>query len=157
PSIERTIEGIRRCRETLGPHSVSALMTTTRRSLEQPEAIIDEYLAQGFDSIFLRWLSPYGFAAKTGGVLGYGTDAWNQFYERGLRYIIALDRAGARMREEFARIILRKMLTPYPTGYVDLQSPSGLGISVIVYNYDGDVFASDEARMLAESGDLTFR
>lgn len=32
-SYERAIDGIRRCREALGPRSVSALMTTTRASL----------------------------------------------------------------------------------------------------------------------------
>jgi radical SAM protein with 4Fe4S-binding SPASM domain len=40
---------------------------------------------------------------------------------------------------------------------VDLQSPSGLGISCLVFNYDGDIYASDESRMLAEVGDRTFR
>jgi radical SAM protein with 4Fe4S-binding SPASM domain len=40
---------------------------------------------------------------------------------------------------------------------VDLQSPAGLGISAVVYNYDGDVYASDEGRMLAEMGDQSFR
>ena len=49
------------------------------------------------------------------------------------------------------------MLTPYGTGYVDLQSPAGAGINVLVYNYDGDVYATDESRMLAEMGDHTFR
>ena len=49
------------------------------------------------------------------------------------------------------------MLTPFETGYVDLMSPSGIGIAAIVYNYDGDVYASDEGRMLAEMGDATFR
>jgi radical SAM protein with 4Fe4S-binding SPASM domain len=49
------------------------------------------------------------------------------------------------------------MLTPYGTGYVDLQSPAGAGFGVLVYNYDGDVYATDESRMLAEMGDHTFR
>ena len=49
------------------------------------------------------------------------------------------------------------MLTPFDTGYVDLRSPAGIGIAAIVYNYDGDVYASDESRMLAEMGDKTFR
>jgi len=49
------------------------------------------------------------------------------------------------------------MLTPWATGYVDLQSPAGIGISAIVFNYDGDIYASDESRMLAEMGDKTFR
>src|SRR5262249_32031519 len=42
-------------------------------------------------------------------------------------------------------------------GYVDLTSPAGIGTRALVYNYDGDVYASDEGRMLAEMGDMTFR
>ena len=49
------------------------------------------------------------------------------------------------------------MLTPLSAGFVDLQSPAGTVSSVLVYGYDGFVYASDESRMLAESGDLTFR
>src|SRR5262249_24402600 len=33
----------------------------------------------------------------------------------------------------------------------------GTAISVLVYNYDGDVYASDEGRMLAEMDDRSFR
>ena len=53
--------------------------------------------------------------------------------------------------------MLRKILTPFCTGFVDLQSPAGIINSVLVYNYDGYVYASDESRMLAEKGDYTFR
>ena len=49
------------------------------------------------------------------------------------------------------------MLTPFATSYVDLQSPAGAGTSVLVYNYDGDIYATDESRMLAEMQDKTFR
>ena len=52
---------------------------------------------------------------------------------------------------------MNKIFSPFGTGYVDLQSPSGMAISAIVYNYDGDIYASDEARMLAEMGDKKFR
>jgi radical SAM protein with 4Fe4S-binding SPASM domain len=37
------------------------------------------------------------------------------------------------------------------------MSPAGIGIGALVYNYDGDVYASDEGRMLAEMNDKTFR
>ena len=40
---------------------------------------------------------------------------------------------------------------------MDLRNPAGIGIGALVYNYDGDVYASDESRMLAEMGDKTFR
>jgi radical SAM protein with 4Fe4S-binding SPASM domain len=49
------------------------------------------------------------------------------------------------------------MLTSDDPGYVDLMSPAGIGIAAVVYNYDGDVYASDESRMLAEIGDTTFK
>src|SRR6185295_7437942 len=71
--------------------------------------------------------------------------------------IIAINKTGYHLVEVYTRILLQKMLTPYGTGYVDLQSPAGAALNVLVYNYDGDVYASDESRMLAEMGDYTFR
>ncbi len=156
-SYERTVEGIRRVREGLGFDAVSALMTTTRASLSQPEAIIDEYVSQGFSSIFLRSLSPFGFAVKTGAISSYTTEEWLAFYERSLTHIIDLNYRGIPFREEYASLILRKILTPFPTSYVDLQSPAGLGLSCLAFNYDGGIYASDEARMLAETQDFKFR
>jgi radical SAM protein with 4Fe4S-binding SPASM domain len=61
------------------------------------------------------------------------------------------------MVESYAQLLLKKILSPFATGYVDLQSPAGAGIGVAVYNYDGDVYPTDEARMLLEMGDRTFR
>lgn len=75
----------------------------------------------------------------------------------GIAHIIELNLRGVPFREEYSSLILRKMLTPYPTAYVNLQSPAGIGIAGLVFNYDGDVYASDEARMLAETGDRRFR
>src|SRR5258707_15354194 len=49
------------------------------------------------------------------------------------------------------------MLTADDPGYVDLMSPSGIGIGAVVYNYDGGVYASDESRMLAEMGEDKFK
>lgn len=153
----RTLAGIRRCREKLGPDAVSALMTCAAESLEQPEAIIDEYVAQGFTEIFLREISPYGFAVRSAARIGYETERFIAFYQRGLAHILQLNRDGVRFREVYTSILLQRMLTAYPTGYVDLQSPAGAGLATLVYNYDGDVYASDEGRMLAEMGDPTFR
>ena len=47
-------------------------------------------------------------------------------------------------------------MTPFSTGFVDLQSPSGAGIAGAIYYYNGDVYPTDEARMLAEMGDQSF-
>ena len=156
-SYERAIAGIKRAREVLGHDRVGALMTTTVRSLSYVNEIIDEYVSLGFEGIFLRPLSPYGFAIKTRSFAAYNRDAWLRFYKDGLAKIIELNKSGIRFVEFYAATILTKMLTPSNPGYVDLMSPAGIGIAAMVYNYDGDVYASDEGRMLAEMGDKKFR
>jgi uncharacterized protein len=156
-SWEKAVEGIRRAREALGVDHVSALMTTTRASLDRVQEIIDCYLEQGLNGIFLRPLSPYGFAIKTKSYSTYDAERWMDFYREGLSYILDLNRQGVEMTEYLSSVILKKMLTNQEPGYVDLTSPSGIGIGAIVYNYDGSVYASDEGRMLAEMGDETFR
>ncbi len=154
---ELTIDGIVRARARLGIDSVSALMTTTERSLTRVRDIIDEYVRLRFSTIFLRPLSPYGFAVKTGQAALYDSTRWLEFYKEGLRYILDLNKNGYLMEESYSAIALRKLLTPQAPGYVDLQSPAGIGISAVVYNYDGDVYASDEGRMLAEMGSDRFK
>ena len=154
---EKTVAGIKKIQAHLGPDKVSALMTTTSDALSQPMEIIDEYVRQNFHSIFLRPLSPYGFALKTKETEKYNIDHWMEFYKSGLGYILKLNKAGYYMAEQYTAIILKKILTPANPGYVDLQSPAGIGISAVVYNYDGDVYASDEARMLKEMGDEKFK
>lgn len=156
-SYELATQNIERARNVVGAEHVSALMTTTRLSLDHPIEIIDEYVRLGFRSIFLRPISPYGFAVRTRSKTGYETDHFLEFYRKGLAHILDLNRRGIDLAEIYAKIILTKILTPFATGYVDLQSPAGAGISVAVYNYDGDVYASDESRMLAEMGDHRFR
>lgn len=156
-SHERAISGIQRARAIAGRDRVSALMTTTERSLNRVRDIIDEFIAQGFGGIFLRPLSPYGFAVKTKSYDAYDMERWLKFYFEGLDYIIELNRTGFRFSEFYASMILNKMLTPFGTGYMDLRSPAGIGIGAIVYDYNGDVYASDESRMLAQMHDTTFR
>lgn len=155
-SHERTIDGIHRARRALGHHSVGALMTTTAASLSRVRDIIDEYIRLDFGSIFLRPLSPYGFAIKTKVYQSYDQSKWLNFYFQGLDYIIDLNLQGFEFIEQYAAMVLKKMLTPMQTSYVDLISPAGIAIGAIVYNYDGTVYASDESRMLAEMDDKTF-
>jgi len=156
-SYQLEIDGIRRARAALGADHVSALMTTTKASLPRVTQIIDEYVSQGFNGIFLRSLSPYGFAIQTKVFNDYDSQDWHNFYTRGLDYIIDLNKRGTFFVEQYTAIILQKMLTPYGTGFVNLQSPAGIGIAGIIYNYNGEVYPSDEARMKAEMGDKVFR
>jgi len=157
PSYDVVVRNVRRAQEALGKESVSALMTTTNESLNYPTEIVDEYLRLNLGSIFVRELNPFGFAVKTAASVGYTTEEFLDFYKRILDYVIKINKSGRTFSESYASMVLAKILTPWPLGFVDLQSPSGAGIGVALYNYDGNVYASDESRMLAEVGDYTFR
>ena len=155
-SYRRTLEGIERGRAALGEDAVSALTTLTRRSLEAPEAIIDEYRKQGFHAISLRPLSPYGFARKTQDRNGYDMAAFLRFYATALEHLLAVNRSGYRLEETYASLLLSQLLGPFAHGYVDLRSPTGAGFGAVIYDYDGQVYPSDEARMLAAMGQGRF-
>lgn len=152
----RVREKLAQVREVLGPDRVSALMTTTRASLAFPREIVDHYIDLGFEGVFLRPISPYGFARKSKLKNHYDTEHFLAFYLEALTHVVQYNKRGRLFREEYASILLRKILTPFPVNYVDLQSPAGMITSVIVYNYDGKVYVSDEARMLAQQGDDSF-
>jgi len=156
-SHARFVEGLARARDIVGYDSVSALMTTSPASLGRVKDIVDEYVRHGFDGIFLRHLSPYGFALKTKSFQAYSAERWLEFYKEGLAYILELNKAGVSFTEYYARLLLTKMLSCNDPGFVDLMNPAGAGIAAVVFNYDGDVYASDESRMLREMGDTTFR
>lgn len=156
-SYETVIEGINKARTILGFDKVSALMTTTSLSLDYPIEIINNYIENRFSNIFLRPISPYGFALKNAKKNKYETERYLNFYKKGLDYIIELNQQGHFFIEDYTTIILKKLLTPFPVSYVDLQSPAGMINNVVVFNYDGNVYATDESRMLAENKDYTFR
>tara|TARA_Y100000813_G_scaffold161689_1_gene122215 strand:+ start:5900 stop:7372 length:1473 start_codon:yes stop_codon:yes gene_type:complete len=156
-SYENVISGINKYREHLGSDQVSALMTTTQLSLKHPKEIIDCYIENNFTNIFLRPISPYGFAIKTPKLNSYEIKDFIEFYKCGLEYIIDINRKGHFFVEDYTVILLRKMLTPFQNNYVDLMNPSAAGRSVLVYNYDGNIYAGDEGRMLKEMGDDYFK
>jgi His-Xaa-Ser system radical SAM maturase HxsB len=155
-SYELTIKGIELARKILGHDRVSALMTTTKLSLDYPVEIVDEYFNLGFQGVFLRNISPYGFALRTE-KSKYDTEKFLSFYKKALDRILEYNFQGYRFTEDLAKIFLTKMLSPFNIGFVDLQSPAGLINGVIVFNYDGGVYATDESRMLAEQKDFTFK
>lgn len=53
-SYQKTISGINKARNFLGKEKVAALMTTSELSLDYPKEIVDEYVKNGFDGMFLR-------------------------------------------------------------------------------------------------------
>ncbi len=141
----------------LGPGRVGALLTITPRNLHRLRDVVDEYVALGLHSIFLRPLNPFGRASEGMSDLGYTTEAFAEAYSDVLDYIISLNRQGMHFPEVYTTLLLSRILTPFSTGFVDLQSPAGVGIGGVIYDTTGDVFVSDEGRMLFyATGDREF-
>ena len=135
----------------------SALMTTTRLSLLEPRAIVDEYRALGLGGIFLRPLSPIGYAAGVWPDIGYAPGDFVKFYQAAMARVMEINLSGEKFVERNAALLGAKLLRGEDPNFLDLRSPCGGAIGQLAYNYDGDVYTCDEGRMLAACGDPFFR
>lgn len=135
----------------------SALLTVTKYSLGSHKEIIDEYAAVGLDDVFVRPLSPIGYAKKSWGAIGYTSAEFVEFYRRSLDYILKLNRKGVPIREKLASMLLEKIVGFRDSGYLDARCPCGAAIGQIAYNGNGDIYPCDEGRMVALEGDELFR
>lgn len=154
---EKFEEKVQMIREICGQDSVSALMTTSKHSLGRFKDIVDEYIRMGMHNIFLRSLNPYGFAKQYKENISYPIDEFITNYKEGLDYIIELNKQGIYFVEGYATLLLKRILTPFATGFVDLQSPAGVGIAGAIYDWDGNVYVADEGRMLARYKNYFFK
>jgi His-Xaa-Ser system radical SAM maturase HxsB len=153
-SYDKFLEKLELTRKMLGDDKVSALMTITKNNLYRLQEVIDEYIRLNFHGIFLRSLNPYGYAKSS--KLHYEINDFINVYRETINYIIQQNLTGKNFVEYFASILLKRILTPFSSGFMDLQSPAGAGILGAIYNFDGSVYPSDEARMLAAMDDNHF-
>lgn len=135
---------------------VGAIETTTRFSLAYPEEIVDEYVAAGLSGIFLRPMTPLGFAKSYWKDVGYTAEEFIEFYKKAFLHILQINKRGVCFPELHATYFLRKILHGDADNYMELRSPCGAGIGQMSYYYNGNVYTCDEGRMMGESGDDTF-
>jgi His-Xaa-Ser system radical SAM maturase HxsB len=135
---------------------VSALATVSRAALDQPEALVDEYVRLGYKVIHLRPLNPFGMGKKVWAREGYSAEQFVAFWTRALDHIIELNRTGVEIMEKMASLMLTRILTDINPNYMDLRSPCGAGIGQLAYSHDGRVYTCDEGRMVGAMGDDIF-
>ena len=134
----------------------SALLTVTRASLGRARDIIDEYARLGLGDIFVRPLTPIGYARKLWPEIGYSAADFAKFYRACLDRILELNASGTQLRERHAMIMLQKIAGADP-GYLDMRCPCGAAIGQLAYDYNGDLYTCDEGRMVGWEGDKMFR
>lgn len=134
---------------------VGAIQTTTRASLLQPDEIVQVYVNLGFESVFVRPLTPLGKAQGNWGQIGYTTEEFLEFYRRVVDKVISINRAGNFFKEEHASILMGR-IEGRLVNYMELRSPCGAGVGQLAYYPNGKVFTCDEGRMVYEMGEDTF-
>lgn len=134
-----------------------AIQTTTKESLQYPTEIIEEYRKKGLDNIFIRPLTPLGYALEKWDVIGYSVDEFIDFYRKCLNTILEINKQGIFFKEGHAAIFLSKILDGVGINYMELRSPCGAAVGQLAYYYDGNIYTCDEGRMLKEMGDESFK
>ena len=126
------------------------LVTLTRKSLDYPKEIVDEYVKLGLDDIHLRFLNNLGTASKAWGKISYSVEDYLDFWNKAVDYIQQLNKKGIEIEERIIKVMKTKINEEFDPNYLDLRSPCGASIGQLAYNYDGSIYTCDEARMIGE-------
>ena len=146
-SYHRAIQGALAVKSTLGLERLGVVTTITKDSLKSYEELVKSHLDLGITSFFIRPLSPYGFAGKKE-MGSYELTDYFIFYRNFLKRLKELWLIGHLVSEHSIGVHIKRLISPTFNSYADLKSPSGFGLNAILFNYDGRIFGSDEARML---------
>ncbi|SFQ97355.1 radical SAM protein [Poseidonocella sedimentorum] len=150
-------ENLRRALDAFGSDRVSLTSTLDPANPPDPKEVIAEMRELDIRTLFLRPVNYQGFARKKFG--GVREDAqWDQYYlafidqliEDNLRHQITLG-------EYYFSYLLRRVLDPRRDEHVDLRNPAPLGRDYLVVGERGDIFPTDEARMLFRTGQIDLR
>ena len=129
--------------------NINALITITKKTLDYPKAVVDEYVKLNIKSIHLRSLTNLGCASTSWEKIGYSPEEFIKFWKKSLDYILKLNQKGMIIKERMTFIMLKKVLNKRgASDYLDLRSPCGAAIGQLLYNHDGKIFTCDEGRMV---------
>jgi len=144
------VENIRLVQQELGHDQVSAVLTVSATSLPRIKEIVRFYRSLSLRFISFRHITDIGFARKGA---HYSFHEWFTAYKSGLEEVMAINKEGFFMAEGITLLYLRKLLGDKARIFVDQNNPNVMGLNALVVNYDGEIYLSDESRMLAEEGD----
>lgn len=136
---------------------ISAIQTTTRQTLAFGNQLIDEYLQNGMNNLYVRPLTPLGCAKERWDEIGYSPEEYLHFYTALIDEMIERNKNGIEVYETTAAIYLRRILYNESVGHTEFRSPCGAAIGQMAVNYDGCVYTCDEGRMVANMGDTAFQ
>lgn len=125
---------------------LNALLSITRFSLPYAKEIVEEYKRLGIKKIWFRMINNLGCAASSWKTIGFSAEEFLKFWREGVDYVYR----NSDMRELSTELIVKKVMDKTDPGMLDLMSPCGAAIGQIAYNYDGEIYTCDEARMIKD-------
>lgn len=138
--------------DRFGPDKLSALPTIDIENPPDLAGLADIYEEFGLRSIYLRPINHHGFARRRY-VQQNGIAAWNQLHSNFIDMLVERNyRTGRSMEEYYFSQCLRRVLGGRTDNHVDLRNPNLAASDYLVIDYDGRLYPSDEARMLARIG-----
>lgn len=133
----------------VGPEKVSALPTIDIEDPPTAGELIASYEQFGFKSLYLRPVNYQGFARKSHPAARASVN-WTAYYRNFINTLIAHTARTDRVMEEFyITHCLRRILGAGVDNHTDLRNPNIPTGANAVVDFDGFIYPSDEARMLA--------
>ncbi|MEX5562595.1 His-Xaa-Ser system radical SAM maturase HxsB [Pseudophaeobacter sp. 1A16562] len=135
--------------DLVGSERVSALPTIDITDPPAAEELIASYEQFGFKSLYLRPVNYQGFARKIHPA-ARASESWSTYYRDFIDALIAhTARTGRVMEEFYLTHCLRRVLGPGADNHTDLRNPNIPSGANAVVDFNGLIYPSDEARMLA--------
>lgn len=140
-----------------GSEKVSVTSTIDPAVAPDPEEIFGAMRGLGVATMFVRPVNYQGFARKAFREV-QNDDAWDDYYLHFIEQLIAHnERHDMALSEYYFAYILRRVLDPRHSHHVDLRNPNPLGWDYVVIDEKGNLFPTDEARMLHRAGQIDLR
>lgn len=124
------------------------ITTITRQALPYYKQIIDEYIDVGVPRIQLGMLEPIGRAQAIWDKISYTPQEYINFYRKALNYIYYLNlKKNIWVYEKGLFLLVSEILGTYRNQARNIDI-----LLRLAYDVDGNIYSSDEFRMLGENG-----
>jgi His-Xaa-Ser system radical SAM maturase HxsB len=141
----------------LGPGQISALPTIDVEHPPNFKDLIQLYASYGFSSLYFRPINYQGFARRVRARRedsGSAIVLYRQFLQALFDYNA---RTGSALEEYYFAYCLHRIFDATKDSHVDLRNPNLFGFDYIVVDFDGQIYPTDEARMLSRINQIDLR
>ncbi|MCG7535811.1 His-Xaa-Ser system radical SAM maturase HxsB [Pseudoalteromonas sp. OOF1S-7] len=146
-SFELMRDSVNKISQVLGGGRVGSVTTITKEGKDYHNDLVDVHLNLGLQDLFVRPVSPFGFAAnRATSVLS--NKEFVDFLRSLILRLVDEYHSGSVIIEHFFFIHYKRLINAAQGGYVDLMSPAGYAKQSLIIDYTGNIFGSDEARMI---------